>query len=129
MCCESEYGASVQEIDIVPLSGTPSGVFWYNPEKLLECLKALGGTMMLKVATNGALLMETDELTCLQGPMREPKPVERVAFKPRKPEKSKETSAEKKETGKKPKEAKKGESPRVQKRRPPRKPRRHSPRR
>lgn len=106
MTCESEYGASSVEIDTVPLSGNPEGVYWYNPEKLLECLRALGGTMMLKVATNGALLMETDELTCLQVPMREPKKVERVAIKQRpvkekpqkaeKPEKKSEKKAEKK---------------------------------
>lgn len=96
MSCESEYGASAQEIDVVPLSGSPSGVYWYNPEKLFECLKALSGTMMLKVASNGALLMETDELICLQGPMREPKPVERIVFKPRTGKKPKEAEEEKK---------------------------------
>ena len=110
MCCESEYGGSAQEIDIVPLSGNPAGIYWYNPEKLFECLKALGGTMMLKVATNGALMMETDELTCLQGPMREPKPIERIAFKPRLAAKPKKTAEESKPAKgakeKKPKETK-----------------------
>lgn len=96
MSCESEYGASAQEIDVVPLSGSPAGVYWYNPKKLFECLKALSGTMMLKVASNGALLMETDELICLQGPMREPKPVERIVFKPRAGKKPKEAEEEKK---------------------------------
>lgn len=109
MTCESEYGASSMELDTVPLSGSPSGVFWYSPEKLYECLKALGGTMMLKVAENGALLMETDELTCLQVALREPKPVERIAFKPRaqeKPKAAKEEKPGKAEKEKKPKDEK-----------------------
>ncbi len=83
MTCESEYGASTKELDTVPLSGNPAGTFWYNPEKLLECFRALGGTMMLKTAANGMLVMETDELTCLQVPTREPKAVERIAVRQR----------------------------------------------
>ena len=109
MTCESEYGASMQEISIVPLSGTPYGVYWYNPEKLLDCLKALGGNMFLKVGKNGALLMETDELTCLQVSLREPKPVERIAFKPRaqvKPKAATEEKPKKAAKEKKPKEEK-----------------------
>ena len=31
MTCESEYGGSSVELDTVPLSGNPSGVYWYNP--------------------------------------------------------------------------------------------------
>ena len=111
MTCESEYGASSLELDTVPLSGSPSGVYWYNPGKLLECLKALGGTIMLKVAENGALLMETDELTCLQVPMREPKPVERIAIK----QTAKKETAEKalKKTAKKEEKPKKEGKPKT----------------
>lgn len=96
MTCESEYGASTRELDTVPLSGNPAGTFWYNPEKLLECFRALGGTMMLKTAANGMLVMETDELTCLQVPTREPKAVERIAVRQRTAKETKEK--EKKET-------------------------------
>lgn len=111
MTCESEYGGSSVELDTVPLSGNPSGVYWYNPAKLYECLKALGGTMMLKVAENGALLMETDELTCLQVPMREPKPVERIAIK----QTAKKETAEKapKKTAKKEEKPKKEGKPKT----------------
>ena len=111
MTCESEYGASSMELDTVPLSGSPSGVFWYSPEKLYECLKALGGTMMLKVAENGALLMETDELTCLQVPRREPTPVERIAIK----QTAKKETAEKapKKTAKKEEKPKKEGKPKT----------------
>ena len=76
VCCESEFGVSSVEIDVVPLSGTPAGVYWYNPAKLMECLRAQNGTLMLELAQNGTLLMRTDELICMQLATREPKPIE-----------------------------------------------------
>ena len=104
MTCESEYGASSVETEVVPLTGIPSGVFWYNPVKLLECFKALSGTLQLEVAQNGALVMRTDELTCMQICMREPKPVERkapksVEAKTEKPEKKEKKAKETKAKG------------------------------
>lgn len=77
MHCESELGASSAEMDVVPLSGTPTGEYWFSPGKLMECLKAQGGTLMLEIAQNGALIMRTDELVCMQLALREPKPIER----------------------------------------------------
>lgn len=76
MRCASESGASVVDMDVVPLSGTPEGEYWYDPVKLMECLRAQGGTLMLELAQNGALLMRTDDLVCLQMPMRRPKPIQ-----------------------------------------------------
>ena len=32
-------------MDVVALSGEPAGVYWYSPTQLLECLKALNGTL------------------------------------------------------------------------------------
>ena len=43
--CESEYGISETAMDVVALSGEPAGVYWYSPTQLLECLKALNGTL------------------------------------------------------------------------------------
>ena len=86
---ESEFGTSSIEMDVIPLSGTPEGVFWYNPAKLLECLRAQRGALMLGLAQNGALLMRTDDLVCLQLATREPKPIE---IKPRET-KTKESAA------------------------------------
>ena len=43
--CESEYGVSETAMDVVALSGEPAGVYWYSPTQLLECLKALNGTL------------------------------------------------------------------------------------
>jgi len=75
MRCESEYGASEVGMDVVPLSGNPTGMYWYNPAKLLECLRAQSGTLMLELAQNGAIILRTDELVCLQMATREPKPI------------------------------------------------------
>jgi DNA polymerase III sliding clamp (beta) subunit (PCNA family) len=76
MRCESEYGASVSGMDVVPLSGAPTGVYWYNPAKLMGCLRAQNGTLILGVAQNGALQLQTDDLICLLMATREPKPIE-----------------------------------------------------
>lgn len=73
MTCDSEYGSSSTEMDVVPLTGSPNGTYWYSPSKLYECLRALSGNVMLKVCQAGALVMETDEVTCMQMSMREPK--------------------------------------------------------
>jgi hypothetical protein len=77
---ESELGISSVEMDVVPLSGTPVGEYWYNPIKLMECLRAHNGALVLELVQNGALLMRTDELVCMQLATREPKP---VVIKPR----------------------------------------------
>ena len=76
MRCESEFGASVSDTDVVPLSGAPAGVYWYNPAKLMGCLRAQTGTLILGVAQNGALQLQTDDLVCLLMAAREPKPIE-----------------------------------------------------
>ncbi len=76
MRCESEFGASVSETDVVPLSGVSAGVYWYNPAKLMGCLRAQAGTLILGVAQNGALQLQTDDLVCLLMATREPKPIE-----------------------------------------------------
>lgn len=72
LSCESESGASSGALEVVVLSGSPSGTFWYNPRMLMECLKAQSGTMLLEAAQNGALIMKTDELTCVQLAVRAP---------------------------------------------------------
>ena len=73
---ESEYGVSTSELDAVPLSGVPAGEYWYKPDKLMECLRAQSGTLLVELAQNGALILRTDELVCMQLATREPKPIE-----------------------------------------------------
>ena len=85
--CESEYGISETATDVVALSGEPAGVYWYNPAQLMECLKALNGTLMLEVVQHSALLLKTDELVCFQMAVREPKAIEVKPQKTKKPRK------------------------------------------
>ena len=85
--CESEYGVSETALDVVALSGEPVGLYWYNPAQLMECLKALNGTLMLEVVQHGALLLKTDELVCFQTAVREPKAIEMKPQKTKKPRK------------------------------------------
>ena len=85
--CESEYGISETAMDVVALSGEPAGVYWYNPAQLMECLKALNGTLMLEVVQHSALLLKTDELVCFQMGVREPKTIESKPQKTKKPRK------------------------------------------
>ena len=74
--CQSEYGSSDMKLDVTALRGTPAGDCWFNLRLLQECLGALSGTLKLGVAASGALVMQTENLTCIQMPMREPKPIE-----------------------------------------------------
>lgn len=119
MSCESECGTSTSSLEVVPLSGTPAGVYWYNPAKLFECLKALSGTLQLEIATNGALMMRTDELFCLQMRMREPGPIvckpqkQETAEKPRKEEKKAKQAKETKPKGTKRKKKDAAEVPKA----------------
>lgn len=85
--CESKYGVSETAMDVVALSGEPVGVYWYNPAQLMECLKALNGTLMLEVVQHSALLLKTDELVCFQMAVREPKAIETRPQKTKKPRK------------------------------------------
>lgn len=80
---ESEFGKSTAEMEALPLSGNPSGEYWYIADKLLDCLKAQHGTMMLEVAVNGALIMRTDDLVCVQMPIRKPKAIVMPVPKPK----------------------------------------------
>ena len=103
---ENEFGKSTAEMDVVPLSGNPAGEYWYVVDKLLDCLRAQHGTMMLEAAPNGALVMRTDDLICMQMPIREPGAIVIPAPKPKKEAKPKAEKPEPKPKDKKPANAK-----------------------
>lgn len=67
-----EMGTARGRLDIIPLTGTPNGTYHYPAQKLRECLKAMGGTMQLKIGQNGVMLMCTEQATCLSVAMRAP---------------------------------------------------------
>lgn len=70
--CEGANCSSARDLEVVALSGSPEGEYWYNPQQLSQCLSALGGTLMLEVGQNGVLVMRTDDLVCLQLSRRKP---------------------------------------------------------
>ena len=65
LSCEGAYGTSLEILETVALSGTPSGKYWYDPRKLSTCLKALKGTLTLEVGGNGVLLLRTENQLCM----------------------------------------------------------------
>ena len=75
--CYGENGEASGTFDVVALSGTPTGEYWYNGRQLCECLRAQTGTMMLDVAQGGILLLRTDDLICMQTARRKPASVQR----------------------------------------------------
>ena len=93
---ENEFGKSSVEMDVVPLSGNPAGEYWYVADKLLDCLRAQRGTMMLGAAQNGALVLRTDDLICVQMSIREPKAITISESKPKKEPKPKQGTKKKK---------------------------------
>ncbi|ALP94347.1 DNA polymerase III beta subunit [Intestinimonas butyriciproducens] len=82
--CEGEGCSSSRELEVVALSGTPEGKYWYNPRQLAQCLGALGGTLMLEIGQNGVLILRTDDLVCLQMARRKPARLRVLEEKPEK---------------------------------------------
>lgn len=70
--CEGANCSSARDLEVVALSGTPEGEYWYSALQPSQCLAALGGTLMLEVGQNGVLVMRTDDLVCLQLSRRKP---------------------------------------------------------
>lgn len=72
LSCVCAEGTAKNVLDVVPLVGTPVGSYHYQAKKLMECLRALSGTLKLQIAQSGILLMETEAATCLQSATRAP---------------------------------------------------------
>lgn len=76
--CKGELGAAVEMVDTAPLTGSPQGAYWYAIPALLDCLKALSGTVTLGIAQAGMLDLSTEHAYYMQVAMREPIPVAEV---------------------------------------------------
>ena len=70
--CKGELGAASQQLDTVPLTGTPRGEYWYLVEDLTACLRSLSGTATLGVAQAGMLDLSTGNAYYMQTALREP---------------------------------------------------------
>ena len=64
--CSSDWGNASAGIDVIALTGAPTGSYWYSAKQLATCLKALGGTITLGIAQSGMLTIS------LQNVMRAP---------------------------------------------------------
>ena len=97
------YGAANTSIEVTPLTGAPSGSFWYVGKSLFDCFRALSGTATLGVAQNGMLTLSTEETFYLQPSVRPPQPktAPKAEKKAEKEEKPKRKAPAKKSRGKK----------------------------
>lgn len=69
-CCKGEMGTTTVPLDVIPLTGTPQGEFWYLSKQLMPCLKSLNGTVKLGVAQSSMLTLEAENAYYLQTGVR-----------------------------------------------------------
>ena len=68
--CQGENGTISSPLDVIPLTGTPQGEFWYLSEQLMSCLRSLSGTVKLGAAQGGMLTLEAEDACYLQTGVR-----------------------------------------------------------
>lgn len=88
--CRNEGGDSRTEVEVIPLTGTPQGDYWFNPKQLSACLQALAGTVTLGIAQSGMLTISTNDAFYMQTGMRP------QTAKAKKPKKAKATAPKQK---------------------------------
>lgn len=80
-CCQGENGTTAYPLDMIPLTGTPQGEYWYVSRQLMACLKSLNGTVKLGVAQSGMLTLEAENAYYLQTGVRPAAAVEKAEKK------------------------------------------------
>lgn len=70
--CAGEHGNTNVPMDMISLTGMPQGEYWYSSRQLMDCLRALSGTVKLGVAQGGMLVLETEDACYAQTAMRPP---------------------------------------------------------
>lgn len=71
-CCASDLGSTATPLAVIPLMGMPQGEYWYNIPQLMDCLRALSGTVKLGIAQGGMLTLEAENAYYLQTAIRPP---------------------------------------------------------
>lgn len=71
--CVSQYGESQKAIPAI-LASVPETPFYYNGEKLRECLRTLKGAVTLSCSQDGHMVIEAKEFKYLQTALRPSKP-------------------------------------------------------
>ena len=82
--CGGKYGTASAAVDVIALTGVPSGDYWFASRQLSTCLKALNGTVTLGIASGGMLTLSTQDAYYMQSAMRAPaeKKAEKAARAP-----------------------------------------------
>ena len=70
--CEGAYGKSTSEMEVIPMTGVPSGQYWFLARKLDACFHALNGTATLGIAQSGMLTLSTEDAYYMQPGTRAP---------------------------------------------------------
>ena len=70
--CEGAYGKSTSELEVIPMTGVPSGQYWFLGRKLDACFHALSGTATLGIAQGGMLTLSTEDAYYMQPGTRAP---------------------------------------------------------
>lgn len=70
--CEGIHASATTPVEVIPMTGTPRGEYWYGAKRLMACLRALSGTVTLGVAQGGMLTLGTQDAFYLQSAMRPP---------------------------------------------------------
>ena len=68
--CAGDCVSASAPIEVIALTGTPAGDYWFNAKQLVTCLKALSGTVTLGIAQGGMLTLATQDAYYLQNAMR-----------------------------------------------------------
>jgi len=70
--CVGADANATASVEVIPMTGTPQGEFWYSARRLVACLRALSGTVTLGVSQGGMLTINTQDAFYLQNAMRPP---------------------------------------------------------
>lgn len=70
--CEGAYGKSTSELEVIPMTGAPSGQYWFLARKLDACFHALSGTATLGIAQGGMITLSTEDAYYMQPGTRAP---------------------------------------------------------
>ena len=70
--CSGDLGNASAGIEVIALTGSPAGEYWYSARQLASCLKAFSGTVTLGIAQGGMLTISTQDAYYLQNVTRAP---------------------------------------------------------
>lgn len=72
LSCAGETGVASTELQIIPLTGSPGGEYWFQSRQLSACMGSLVGTLTLGIAQGGMLTLSTEEAYYMQSGLRAP---------------------------------------------------------